>query len=237
MSFLKQLLTPFIEFDPEQKPEKKPVDNKIQDVNVPTKVEDVHHPLIDEKAVKGPPQPNTPSPAAPIDTSMPLREHVQYFEKLIEKANNENPLFVGADYKEFVDAKVDIDDIVDENIKYKTAFNILKSSGLTKDKLLATGREYLNIIGRDLNVFQTAHGQQYKKELHQKEIDLQKKVEELQVLTQKITLLKSQINQLSTDLSQSQTKLDHTKRSFLLAGEMKQHEIQTELNKIAKYFD
>ena len=166
----------------------------------------------------------------------PLPEHEQYFEKLIDEANKTDPFFQGADFKEFVESKVNIDDITDEGLKYKTVFNVLKSSGLTKEKLLSTGQEYLNIIGRDLNAFQGAHAQQYKKEVGGKELLIQKKAEELQSLTQRINQLKSEINQLTQDINLTKDKLNTTKNSFLLAGEKKQKEIQTELQKIAGFF-
>jgi archaellum component FlaC len=101
---------------------------------------------------------------------------------------------------------------------------------------MSTGQEYLNIIGRDLNAFQSAHGQQYQKEVRQKELLIQKKAEELQALTQKINALKTEINQITNDINITKDKLNTTKSSFLLAGENKQKEIQTELEKIASYF-
>ena len=140
------------------------------------------------------------------------------------------------DFKEFIDSKVDIDDISDEALKYQTAFNILKKSGLTKEKLISTGEEYLKIIGRDLNAFQAAHAQQYKKELGADEATIQRKAEELLILTQKSNALKKEINQLTQDISLKKERLNTTKNSFLLAGEKKQTEIQTELQKIAQYF-
>ena len=235
MTFLKQLLNPFIEFDENKKPEavKEPVP-QVPSVKPP---EVISHPLISDEQISLKQQSLAPDPPIRGIGDGPLPEHIQYFEKLIDKANNENPIFSGADYKEFIDAKVDIDDITDENLKYTTAFNILKSSGLNKDKLLATGQEYLNLIGRDLNAFQTAHAQQYKKELQQKEQDLKKKAEELQALSQRINVLKAEINQITSEISHSKDKLNSTKNSFLLAGENKQKEIQTELIKISKYFD
>jgi archaellum component FlaC len=113
---------------------------------------------------------------------------------------------------------------------------VLKSTGLTKEKLLSTGQEYLNIIGRDLNAFQSAHAQQYQKEVRQKELLIQKKAEELQALTKKINDLKSEINVISGEINATKDKLNRTKNSFLLAGENKQNEIQAELQKIAQYF-
>jgi hypothetical protein len=243
MSFLKQLLTPFVEFDEDKKKElakqnKPPVPSSLSVTqSVPSVAEEnAQHPLItgDNSNVKAIEQTPTYSPGGII--AEPLPEHEQYFERLIDEANLKNPFFQGTDFKEFVDSKIDIDDITDENLKYRTAFNVLKSTGLTKEKLLSTGQEYLNVIGRDLNAFQSAHAQQYKKEVEQKELLIQKKAEELQTLTKRINTLKAEINQLTQDINLTKEKLNTTKNSFLLAGEKKQKEIQTELQKIAQYF-
>jgi archaellum component FlaC len=204
--------------------------------------ENAQHPLITGTGspvnvpVQAPPAQPLPTYSPSGTLIGPLPEHEQYFEKLIEEANAKNPLFQGADYKEFVDSKLDIDDIQDEALKYKTAYNILKSTGLTKEKLLSTGQEYLNLIGRDLNAFQSAHAGKYQKEVRQKEQLIQKKAEELQALTQRVNTLKAEINQLTQDINLTKDTLNTTKNSFLLAGENKQKEIQTELQKIAQYF-
>jgi hypothetical protein len=245
MSFLKQLLTPFVEFDDdkkkqpsnEPKPAAAPANSVPQATQpVPPAGEKAQHPLITDNSNSAGKNDQTPTYSPGGTITKPLPEHEQYFEKLIDEANAKNPLFQGTDYKEFVDSKVDIDDITDEALKYKTAFNVFQSTGLTKEKLLSTGQEYLNIIGRDLNAFQSAHAQQYQKEVRPKEQQIQKKAEELQALTQRINALKAEINQLTQDISLTKDKLNTTKNSFLLAGENKQKEIQAELQKIAQYF-
>ena len=253
MSFLKQLLTPFVEFDEDAK-KKEAAQGNTPAATTPSAAtqpvvpspaqpitsmpdEPAHHPLIDgegSKTTNTPDQIPTYSPSGTI--SKPLPEHQQYFEKLIDDANNTNPLFQGTDYKEFIDSKLDIDDIQDEELKYKTAFNILKGSGLTKQKLLSTGQEYLNIVGRDMNAFQSAQALQYQKDVRPKEQLIQQKVEELRKLTQRINELKGEINALTQDISLTKDKLSTTRSSFLLAGENKQKEIEAELHKIAKYF-
>jgi hypothetical protein len=242
MSFLKQLLKPFVEFDEKnpQEPMKNspapsPAPPPKPSVPIAVVPSEAQHPIVgDSKKAATADQTPVYSPGGTITVPMP--EHQQYFEKLVEDANVKNPLFKGADYKEFVDSKLDIDDISDEALKYKTAFNILKGSGLTKEKLLSTGQEYLNIIGRDLNTFLSAFSLQYKKELGKNEALIQKKAEELQLLTQKATALKKEINQLTQEISLAKDKLNTHKNSFLLAGENKQKEIQTELEKIARHF-
>jgi uncharacterized protein YukE len=247
MSFLKQLLTPFVEFD-EDKNKQQPKQNTpaaapaspapAQPAAQPTvSTVDVNaqHPLITGSTnVNSINQVPTYSPGGTL--TGPLPEHVQYFEKLIDEANATNPVFQGTDYKEFVDSKVDIDDIQDEAIKYRTAYNVLKSTGLTKEKLLSTGQEYLNVIGRDMNAFQGAHAMKYQKEVRQKEQQVQKKAEELQALAQKINALKAEINQITQDINLTKDNLNTIKNSYLLAGENKQKEIQTELQKISQYF-
>ncbi|MEO5984450.1 MAG: hypothetical protein ABIP80_03030 [Ferruginibacter sp.] len=242
MSFLKQLLNPFIEFDESKKKEpgkesRNPVPVAKQ-VAPPDPGSDVNatHPLITGAGSPANTASNIPTYSQSGTIAAPLPEHEQYFEKLVDEANAKNPIFQGTDFKEFVDSKIDIDDITDETLRYRTAFNVLKSTGLTKEKLVATGQEYLNLIGRDLNAFQSAHGQQYQKEVKQKELLIQKKAEELQLLSQKINVLKTDINQLTQDINLTKDKLNITKNSFLLAGENKQMQIQKELEKIAQYF-
>jgi len=246
MSLLKQILSPFVEFEDDKKkeqvkenippvvPDRAPISPVVPDYRAPIE-ENAEHPLITSANVKA--TPKTQATAAPHSViSTPLPEHVQYFEKLIDEANAKNPFFQGTDYKEFIDSKFDIDNIADEETRYKTAFNVLKRTGLTKEKLLSTAHEYHNIIGRDLNAFQSAHSQQYQKEVKQREQLIQKKAEELQALSQKINALKKEISQLSQEITETKDKLNLTKNSFLLAGEHKQNEIQTELQKIEQYF-
>jgi predicted nucleic acid-binding Zn-ribbon protein len=290
MSFLKQLLNPFIEFDadknqtpqnttaaqPPGKPPQKTTATHLPG-KPPTQPSPKPSPVAKAPAPpqsppktpplppKAPaPQPKPPAPAPPpfIDASHhpmidapgaavsqqvptfsssgamlePLQEHVLYFEKLIDEANRTNPLFKGTDYKEFVDSKIDIDDISDEALKYQTAYNVLKSSGLSREKLLATGQEYINLIGRDLNSFKGAFSIKYRKEVGHEEQQIQKKVEELQALVQQMNALKAEINQLTQGINLTREKLNTNRSSFLLAGENKQHEIETELQKIAQYF-
>jgi hypothetical protein len=248
MSFLKQILKPFVEFEEDEKilrkgtqPPPVPMASAAQPIPASTVAgpsidAPAEHPLITGSSPVDPAPDQTPTYSPAGTLSVPLPEHEQYFEKLIDEANVKNPFFQGTDFKEFVDSKIDIDDIADEQIRYRTAFNVLKSTGLTKEKLLSTGQEYLNIIGRDLNAFQSAHSQQYAKEVRQKELLIQKKVEELQALTLRINALKGEINSLTQDINLTKEKLNTVRQSFLLAGENKQTEIQTELEKIASFF-
>ncbi|TDH20648.1 hypothetical protein EXU57_21260 [Segetibacter sp. 3557_3] len=248
MSLLKQILSPFVEFEEEKKKtEEKQNTPPVmraplpEAAYVPPVPENVEHPLITGSNIAAPAQ-SQPAPASFQHTpaqpapGLPLPEHQQYFEQLIDDANAKNPLFAGTDFKEFIDSKTDIGNITDEETRYRTAFNVLKRTGLTKEKLVSTAQEYHNIIGRDLNAFQGAHAQQYQREVKHREQLIQKKAEELQALTEKINALKKEISQISQEMTETKDKLNLKKNSFLLAGEYKQAEIQTELQKIQQYF-
>lgn len=239
MSLLKNILRPFVEFPDDKNPdvakEKPPVAETGPPVatrNPSVIATPVQQPAASEYDITVPPLTNAPAPGSA--TALP--EHKSYFENLIEESNAKNPLFEGTDFKEFIDSKTDIDAISDEAIRYRTAFSVLKRTGLTKERLLSTGQEYLNIIGRALNSYQSAFVQQYQKEVKGKEALLQKKAEEVQALNEKTAALKGDMKQLSGEINLSKQKLDANKASFLAAGEMKQNEIQQELQKIQQYF-
>jgi hypothetical protein len=235
MSFLKQILKPFVEFTDDDKTDpakQKPVQNLDQQ-NAPLE-ENPAIPFTTNASINKPLKQYTPLAGMPNSGVFP--EHQKHFEHLIEEANSKDPLFQGTDYKEFVDSKIDLDAIPDEATKYKTAFNVLKSTGLTKEKLISTGQEYINIIGRDLNAFQGTHAQQYQKEVKQKEQLIQKKAEELQALSAKLAALNAEIKQMSQEVTQTKDQLNSIRNSFLMAGEHKQMEIYNELQKINQYF-
>lgn len=236
MSLLKNILSPFVEFTDEKKKEAPkdarttPVENKAASGNAPVS------PSAPDNAnnVNIPPAPvNLPQDRTGITL---LPEHEKHFDKLIEEANAKNPLFQGADFKEFIESKEDIEGIADEATRYRTAFSVLKRTGLTKEKLLSTGQEYMNLIGREMNAFQSAYAQQYQKEIRQREQLIQKKAEEVQALSERIKKLNEEMKQLSQEIAQTKSKMDAAKNSFLLAGENKQQEIQSELQKITQYF-
>ena len=241
MSILKNILKPFVEFPEDAKtppakevkpvPESRPAATPAN--NVPKSTAPAQPTVATEYNVPIP-LPSAAAPAGGPVTALP--EHKAYFENLIEEANAKNPLFEGTDFKEFIESKSDIDAISDEATRYRTAFSVLKRTGLTKERLLSTGQEYMNIIGRALNSYQSAFAQQYQKEVKSKETLLQQKAVEVQALNEKIAALKADMKQISTEIAASKQHLDANKSSFLAAGETKQNEIQQELQKIQQYF-
>src|SRR4028119_230232 len=111
MSFLKQLLNPFIEFEEdkkkvqaqENKPAAAPITPATPPVvnNIPPPIdENAQHPLVtgsnSVNPTNQPPASQVPTFSPSGTLTGPLPEHEQYFERLIEEANARNPLFQGA---------------------------------------------------------------------------------------------------------------------------------------------
>jgi uncharacterized protein (DUF3084 family) len=218
MSLFKYILSPFVEFN-------EPATNTA---NQPTGNTGNAATVVNNGQVNTPAQ----SPDGSVDDSRDFKLH---FNKLIEEANQKNPIFQGADLKEYLDTIAELDTIPDEQAKIKTAFNILKKTGLTKDKLLTTGREYIKLIEHDLAGIEGAFAQQYKNEVELKEQQIQNKTLELEALNKKIKDISSEIGQLTQEITQSKTQLTNNKNQFILAGEHKKSELETELQKINQY--
>lgn len=224
MSLFKYILSPFVEFNEPSPVEPAPITNNAANAPVNTSI-----PVV-ESAVP-PPLPTSPAPVQQR-ASGDLKDH---FDQLIEDANQKNPLFQGADLKEYVDTKLELDTIPDEGTRIKTAFNLLKKAGLTKDKLLNTGYEYIKLIDHELDGIEGAYNQQYKSDVELKEQQIQAKSQEIQSLSNKINILRQEITQLTAQVSQSKTQLNTNKEQFIAAGQLKKSEIETELQKINQY--
>jgi len=239
MSFLKNILKPFVDFNQQEENEGAMKESTLQQktvikekVSIADNVENVS--AVNTTTATAPPY--TPSQATNSSNSSASNDYNKYFENLIEEANAKIPMFQGTDFKEFIDSKIDVEAIADEDMRYKTAFNVLKRTGLTKEKLVTTGQEYIKLIDQDLKGFTDAYNQQYKADVETQEQLLQRKAEELQALNDKISALNQEMKQMSEQVVQNKEKLSSNKNAFISAGEEKKNEIQMELQKINQYF-
>lgn len=247
MSFLKNILKPFVDFNPQEENEDPTKENTVrqntvikEEVSIADNVENVSANNTTTATAPSYTTASAPSYTPPQATSSSnssaSNDYHKYFENLIEEANAKSPMFQGTDFKEFIDSKIDVDAIADEDMRYKTAFNVLKRTGLTKEKLVTTGQEYIKLIDQDLKGFTDAYNQQYKADVETQEQLLQRKAEELQALNDKISALNQEMKQMSEQVVQNKEKLSANKNAFISAGEEKKNEIQMELQKINQYF-
>ena len=225
MSFLKNILGTFIEFsDKVNQDVQETKDGKVKTTNT----------IL--QAVTNPADTSTGTFSSGDLQADAIAGYRKHFEEVIEEANASNPLFKGTDFKEFIDSKSDVEAIADEPTRYRTAFNVLKRTGLTKERLLATGKQYISVIDSDLKAFESVYAQQYKTNVEDKEKLLQQKAQDLQLLNEKMNNLQGEIKELSGQVMQGKEGLTGRKNAFLQAGENKKKEIRTELGKIEQYF-
>jgi hypothetical protein len=242
MSILKYIMRPFVQFEEnEQKvSSEKPLTQPGQEMASSSGEEQTTSYQPQTQGIPAAPvAPVSASPASSATTvhsTAASTNYQKHFEDLMEEANANNPMFSGTDFKEFLESTVDIEAITDEATRYKTAFNVLKRTGLTKERLVSTGREYINVIENDLKGFEEAFAQQYKIEVEQKEALLQQKAQELQLLNDKITTLNQEVKDISSTLTESKEKLNTNKEAFIRAGEQKKKELLAELQKIDQHF-
>ncbi|TDH25564.1 hypothetical protein EXU57_12725 [Segetibacter sp. 3557_3] len=240
MSLFKSILRPFVEFDDKDAEEKKngdlPKEPNNPELNQQVPVPPVSTaPTHQSPAPAVTPQPQNTSTVQP-GPGKSAAQYEQHFNNLIEEANTTNPLFQGTDLKEFIDSKIDVEAIADEETRYKTAFNVLKRTGLTKERLNQTGREYINIIDKDLKAFEGVYNEQYRNNVELRQKSLEQKNRELQELTNRIATLNNEIKQAEAEITQSRQTLTANKDAFMQAGENKKKEIEGELLKINQYF-
>jgi uncharacterized small protein (DUF1192 family) len=231
MSLLKNILRPFVDFNET---------DGVQSVKEQRTEEPVkkNEPVIRDVKTQVDSQPvqNNATVSVNATATAGVTTYQQHFEELIEEANAKNPLFQGTDLKEFIDSKVDVESIADEGARYKTAFNVLKRTGLTKERLIKTGQQYIAIIENDLKGFENAFAQQYKKDVEQVEQVLEQKNLELKTLNERIATLTQEIKQISATVAENKNRMNTNKSAFILAGENKKKELQAELEKINQYF-
>ncbi|MEJ7768949.1 MAG: hypothetical protein WKF89_14125 [Chitinophagaceae bacterium] len=237
MSIFKNILRPFVEFKEEPK-EEPGTDYMAEPIKMNTSsVQEVGKTMTASTVASEPAKSTTydANNAGSLKAST-SPEYQKHFDDLIDEANAKNPLFEGTDLKEFIESKVDVEAIADEETRYKTAFNVLRRTGLTKERLVTTGKHYINIVENDLKGFESAYTQQYKTDVEQMEQAMQQKVLELKSLNDRIALLSEEITKTNEMVAKSKDRLNANKSAFMIAGENKKKELQAELEKINQYF-
>jgi len=185
----------------------------------------------------------TETPSQPVQTftpsftsSMPpgsITEFDAYFANLLTEENQKN--FPGTDYYEFVTAKENMNAIPVEETKYVTTFNVLKSTGLTKDVLLSTAKRYMDVITNELTTFVNSYQSLYKQQVEDKQALIDEKAKQMQTLSEQINALNQEMTFIQTEMTQNKIKLTSKKEGFQIAAENKKKQIQDEVDKITRY--
>jgi len=179
------------------------------------------------------PETMPPTPQYTSTNTASASEFEGHFNNLIEEENKKN--FPGTDFYEFIIAKENMNAIPVEETKYVTTFNVLKSTGLTKQVLLDTAKRYKDIVVNELNAFLNTFQQTYKQQVDDKQALIDQKAKQMQQLSEQINVLNQEMLSIQTEMNQNKIKLSSKKEGFQIAALNKQKSIQDEIDKIEKY--
>lgn len=157
-------------------------------------------------------------------------EAMAHFYELIKASN-----LPGPDYYEFHEMLKVMSAIPDEALKYKTVMAGLTAQSATKDIIINSAGQYIQLVKKSVADFEVQYNQTVKAQIGDKRRLIEVKAKEIEDLTKKLATLNQEINQLSSEANQAESVLSQKKDLFLNAGKAVVAEIEGELQKINSY--
>lgn len=172
-----------------------------------------------------------PSKVADQQLTAKLREAIE--------ANN----LEGFDYLEFKNTLNSIIHVIeDEATRYKTAFEMAKTMGASKDTLLDSINHYVDILKNEAFKFDQALENQKQKQITSREEDihqLQKSVKDKEELIQKLTSeisdTRKKMDEKRSELQQAVDKIENTHAQFTNSIESLNQQLLVDQQNLTKY--
>jgi len=179
-----------------------------------------------------------PIPSQQQRTGKANPKFVDVLLKAIEANNIE-----GFDYLEFKQSLQNLSKMdMDEATRYKSAFAMAQTMGVSPSKLVNSANHYIGILKKEETKFQAAMKNQLAKQVTQKkesiltlEQNIVAKQKKIEALTQEIEADKEKLNQMKSTIDASAAKVESTKVGFINAYNNVLGQIKTDVEKINKY--
>ena len=144
----------------------------------------------------------------------------KFLEVLFDALQSNNQQ--GFDYLEFKDFLRSLANVpMDDSTRFKSAFATAQTMGATKDKILTSAREYINLLGKEQAKFQDALAGQKEKNLTGKQDEiknLEKAIQEneagIEKLKAEIEDHHKQISALESEINTASDKIAQTANDF-----------------------
>jgi predicted phage tail protein len=181
---------------------------------------------------------NTAPTVSATTNEADLTKFVAHFDELFDKSN-----LPGPDYYEFSKMFQAINAPgMSEDTRMAAAFAGLGVQGLTKEKLLQTAQQYINIIEEDSKNFEQAVGGKINQELNTKKnaaIELSAKVTEKQnliaQLQKEITDDNLNIQRMNQEVAEQEAEIASKVNGYKTACESRKQQIASDIQKITTY--
>lgn len=188
-------------------------------------------PIVDSTPIKTSADYNTPSGKAD-------QKFVDILLNAIEKNNLE-----GFDYLEYKSSLQGLDNMaMDEATRYKSAFVMAKTMGVTPEKLLNSAKHYVSILNKEESKFIDALKNQRQKQVVGKEDELKRLQKEVKAKEAKIEQLKKEIetdkksfDKIKDGINKSAAKVEKTNDRFMHAYKVVLGQIMTDVENMQKY--
>jgi peptidoglycan hydrolase CwlO-like protein len=125
--------------------------------------------------------------------------------------------------------------IADEQARYQAAFAGLHVQGLTKQKLLSTATEYLNLVESDSVNFQASISQALEEKVKGRQREIEEKSARIQLLTHEINELHQQLSLLQKEMQEQESKIAVNSNGYLAMAEACKAHIRHDMDKIDAY--
>lgn len=183
--------------------------------------------------------PIKPLPTQGNEATNPLENNK--FNEILFKVMEDNNI-EGFDYLEFKNSILSLSKAIpDEDTQFKSAYEVGKTMGLTKSRLIETAEFYANLLKQEETKFKQAFENQKKQQLHGREEEIkviEKEIIEHEAkiaqLTEAIHNHKGKMDELRKAMTESSQKLAQTHSQFEFAYKNIYNKIAFDIDKINK---
>jgi len=174
-------------------------------------------------------------PQRPVVDNQVYDKFMAHFDELLKNSN-----LPGPDYYEFSKMVESMSSLTDE-VRMPAAFSALNVQGLTKDKLISTAKQYIEVIDNDSKNFSSALDTKVLAEIEKKKAGLQLRIANIKQKEDLIEKMKSEIIQEKIDIDKDsagitseETKYNEKTTVYKSVCELKKQNISSDIDKISK---
>ncbi|MBC7885321.1 MAG: hypothetical protein H7X99_07590 [Saprospiraceae bacterium] len=191
-------------------------------------------------------QPGNPESSTPVSTinhtisteqtnASPSPKFTDLLLRAIEAGNID-----GFDYLEYKNSIKSLQNVIpDEGMRYKSAFEMAKTMGLSKEKLIHSANHYLNLLATEDKKFKDALENQKAKQI-QGRTDQMKAIEQavkekqltIEKLTSEIAAADKQLSDVKNEINDAVVKIDVTNQQFVASYQIVFGQINEDIEKI-----
>ena len=185
-----------------------------------------------------PQQGSTPAATQTSASGAVSNKFVEILASALEKNNQD-----GFDYFEFRQSLINLSKMsMDEATRYKSAFAMAQTMGVTPAKLIDSAKFYLSVLSTEQTRFNEAHVQQRAKLIGNREDEAKnldamtrQKAEQIKQLTREIEEHQKQSENIRKEVSDATIKIENTKADFEATFTSVVAQLQSDVAKIQEH--